>query len=168
MAQTLWRGATNAVLIAAGRSLPRGWPLSLSRLDARSLSRLDAFSPSRSPSSLGADADPGTSGAGAELLTVMRTFLEGQQRREEGLLAELRGLRAALPVPLQQPEAERRPVTPSPAPRTTPPSAGSTMSLRLELPTPAPRPRRSSPVEAPRIGASQSGDCNRPRAGKGP
>ncbi|CAJ1082606.1 uncharacterized protein LOC118471043 [Xyrichtys novacula] len=126
----------------------------------------------------------------------MRTFLEGQQRREEGLLAELRGLRAALPVPLQQPEAERRPVTPSPAPRTTPPSAGSTMSLRLELPTPAPRPRRSSPVEAPRIGASslaeppspdqgpepasiqqenlgphlasQSGDCNRPRAGKGP
>ena len=64
----------------------------------------------------------------------MRTFLEGQQRREEGFLAELRGLRASMPTLQQgQPVAEQRPVAPSPAPaRATSPSEESTMSLRLD------------------------------------
>ncbi|XP_055016250.1 uncharacterized protein LOC129410969 [Boleophthalmus pectinirostris] len=91
-------------------------------------------------------------GPGEELLTVMRTFLEGQQRREEEFLAELRGLRASLPA--QQPEqleTERRPAAPSSAPASTAsPSEGSTMSLRLDLPTPAPRRRCSSSMNVPR------------------
>lgn len=93
--------------------------------------------------------------AGEELMAVMRAFLEGQQRREEGFLAELRGLRAVMTPPqasLRQPGAEQSP-TPS---RAQSPSEGSTSSLRLDLPTPAPRQRHRSPGQMPRSSRAES------------
>eukprot|EP00064_Thunnus_orientalis_P016885 superscaffoldBa00003444_g16958 len=111
-------------------------------------------------------AAPGAPSAGEELLAVMRTFLEGQQRREEGFLAELRGLQASMPTLQQgQPVAEQRPVAPSPAPaRATSPSEESKMSLRLDLPKPAPRPRRSSPMEGSRDRVSSGAESPRPES----
>ena len=68
----------------------------------------------------------------------MRDFLAGQQWREEGLLAELRGLRASLPQTDQR--AGRRQNTRS---ATAAPSGTSTASSpRMELPTPAARTSR--------------------------
>ncbi|XP_077393792.1 uncharacterized protein LOC144030989 [Festucalex cinctus] len=83
-----------------------------------------------------------------ELVAAMRTFLEGQQKREEGFLAELRGLRASWPAQHVGPRgAEWVPVAPSTVPsRDTFP--GEDSSVRLNLPTPAPQPRHSSPAEA--------------------
>ena len=94
--------------------------------------------------------------AGEELLAVMRTFLQGQQSREERFLAELRGLRASMTT--TQPGsmgAEASPVAPSPAAaRAASPSEGSMMSLRLDLPTPGPRSRPNVAMESPEGPAS--------------
>lgn len=81
-------------------------------------------------------------------MSVMKTFLEGQQRREEGFLAELRGLRASLLAPpLGQPRYEQWQAGPSPAPtQVTSPPEGSSRSL--EPPTAASQQHHSSPVEA--------------------
>ena len=104
---------------------------------------------------------PRTPSEGEELLAVMRTFLEGQQRREEGFLAELRGLRVSLTEPLSHQSAEPRPRHLEPVPpRTTSPLEGSMMSNRLDLPTPRPRQRYSSPIEAPRV--SSAAELQRP------
>uniref|UniRef100_A0AAQ5XHE4 Gypsy retrotransposon integrase-like protein 1 n=1 Tax=Amphiprion ocellaris TaxID=80972 RepID=A0AAQ5XHE4_AMPOC len=75
----------------------------------------------------------------------------GQQKREEGLLAAMRGLQASLPAsqPQQAQAAEQRPGVSNPAPEgAASPSAESMLSLR-GLPTPAPRQRRSSPIATP-------------------
>ncbi|KAJ0037126.1 hypothetical protein NL108_017458 [Boleophthalmus pectinirostris] len=86
---------------------------------------------------------------GQEMVALMREFLAGQQRREEGLLAELRGLRASLPAaenvaqcaPPPQPAPRVRPVPHLPAPilpahleAGTPTSTAS--SPRMGLPNP--------------------------------
>ncbi|CAL9689798.1 unnamed protein product [Knipowitschia caucasica] len=70
---------------------------------------------------------PGEASA-QEMLAMMQSFMEGQRRREDRFLAELRGLRDSFPVP----DCTRSP------------SEGTETSMRLDLPTPAPRRHRSS------------------------
>ncbi|KAM7406695.1 hypothetical protein PAMP_001052 [Pampus punctatissimus] len=78
---------------------------------------------------------------------MMQDFLVAQQRREEGLLAEIRGLRASLPSAdrLPQPAVIPRSRAAQPPPvqnqpfATTTPSTVTASSPRLDLPTPAPR-----------------------------
>ncbi|CAL9707672.1 unnamed protein product [Knipowitschia caucasica] len=74
---------------------------------------------------------PVPAGVGEELLDVMRSFLQGQQRREETMMAELQGLRSSL--------SERRPEPPSASS-----STWTAVSPRIDLPTPAPRQRPPS------------------------
>ncbi|XP_074480628.1 uncharacterized protein LOC141761195 [Sebastes fasciatus] len=62
-------------------------------------------------------APSSTGGPGEELLTMMREFMTAQNRREEGLLAEIRGLRYAAPTP----------------------STVTASSPRIDLPTPVPQ-----------------------------
>ncbi|XP_015232737.1 PREDICTED: uncharacterized protein LOC107086360 [Cyprinodon variegatus] len=76
-----------------------------------------------------------------ELVEVMRTFLKGQERRDEGFLAELRGLRATFPAPQWS--------VPVSGPASPPEE--STPSLRVDLPTPAPQQCRGFSKEPPRI-----------------
>ncbi|XP_078797929.1 uncharacterized protein LOC144989406 [Oryzias latipes] len=64
----------------------------------------------------------GPSGGTTDLVTMMKTFLESQQQREQGLIQELQNLRVAL-----QPSA----------PAVTTPSMHSASSPRLVLPTPS-------------------------------
>ncbi|KAK7912920.1 hypothetical protein WMY93_013131 [Mugilogobius chulae] len=89
-----------------------------------------------------------------ELLSLMRDLIDGQKRREEDFMAELRELRAALPVPhptqlpSSQPPRER---SPSPVPQflgaaPSPTDPGSP-SPRLGLPTPS----GTRPVLRPRV-----------------
>ncbi|XP_054875465.1 uncharacterized protein LOC129351003 [Amphiprion ocellaris] len=86
----------------------------------------------------------------SEFLGLMKDFMIGQQKREEGLLAAMRGLQASLPAsqPQQAQAAEQRPGVSNPAQGAASPSAESMLSLR-GLPTPAPRQRRSSPIATP-------------------
>ncbi|KAG7508350.1 hypothetical protein JOB18_010350 [Solea senegalensis] len=66
------------------------------------------------------------SDTGGEMLGLMKDFLTAQSRREEGLLAELQGLRASLPQA---------------APTVATPHTVTASSSRLGLPTPTPRRR---------------------------
>ncbi|KAM7394882.1 hypothetical protein PAMA_006561 [Pampus argenteus] len=93
------------------------------------------------PAAPAVPAAPASTGeSGGELVGMMRDFLAAQQRREEGLLAEIRGLRASLP------SAQPLPVLNPPV---ATPSTATANSPRLELPTPAPRRiRRDTPLEA--------------------
>ncbi|XP_068160711.1 uncharacterized protein [Antennarius striatus] len=94
-----------------------------------------------------------------ELIGLMRHFMEGQQRRDEGFLAELKGLRASMPVPQT---AELKPAVHNLAPaEAVSPAEGSSMSLRLDLPTPAPRRARSSPIDPHRMHVSSRDDLYR-------
>ncbi|XP_035981034.1 uncharacterized protein LOC105924614 [Fundulus heteroclitus] len=79
-------------------------------------------------------------GTREELVEVMRTFLKGQEQRDKGFLAELRGLRATFPAPQLS----------VPVSRPASPFEESTPSLRVDPPTPAPR-RGAGAKEAPRI-----------------
>lgn len=65
-----------------------------------------------------------------ELLALMKTFLAGQQQREEGLLQELRGLRVSL---------QHAPPAPTGARPAQTPSTATASSPQLDVPTPAPR-----------------------------
>ncbi|KAK7882011.1 hypothetical protein WMY93_028185 [Mugilogobius chulae] len=106
----------------------------------------------------------GTSSAqGGGLLAMMQCFLEGQQRREEGLLAELRGLRASLPqYPPEPPEPRSPPALRGP--RTSTSSTWTAVSPRLDLPTPAPRRQhRQSTEEQPRPEARLCSDPKIPQ-----
>ncbi|KAG7478604.1 inhibitor of nuclear factor kappa-B kinase subunit beta [Solea senegalensis] len=91
-----------------------------------------------------------TGGLEPELLTMMRHFLAAQDRREEDLLAEIRGLRMSLPP--------RPPPAPSlPVPAT--PSTVTASSPRLQLPTPAPRRGHlETPSEVPSLRFSDAHD----------
>ncbi|XP_059184745.1 uncharacterized protein LOC131968014 [Centropristis striata] len=114
-----------------------------------------------------------TAETGGELVDMMRDFLAAQQRREEGLLAEIRGLRASLPSAdrLPQPAVLTHPRAAQPLhvlnqlPAMSTPSTATATSPRLDLPTPAPRrmqrdtPREVSPAASIQFpGASSRSD----------
>ncbi|XP_068171734.1 uncharacterized protein [Antennarius striatus] len=89
----------------------------------------------------------------------MRHFMEGQQRRDEGFLAELKGLRASMPVPQT---AELKPAVHNLVPaEAVSPAEGSSLSLRLDLPTLAPRRARSSPIDPHRMHVSSRDELYR-------
>ena len=52
-----------------------------------------------------------------ELVEIMKDFFTGQQKRDEGLLEELRTLKAAMPGALPSPLQQRRPPPRPPPPR---------------------------------------------------
>ncbi|XP_061110534.1 uncharacterized protein LOC133136804 [Conger conger] len=97
-----------------------------------------------------------TGGPDGELLALMRDFMAGQQRREENLLAEIRGLRVAKPRTDQLPRRATQPhrdgdqVQPAPNLHiAATPSTLTASSPRLNLPTPAPpHGRQETPAEA--------------------
>lgn len=103
-------------------------------------------------------APPTSRGPEVELLSIMRNFLEGQQRREEGLLEELRGLRASLPLRGQEraePPEPRSPPVLAPPGSAASSSTWTALSSRVELPTPAPR-QRSRPSQQERMPSRDS------------
>ena len=76
-----------------------------------------------------------------ELVEIMKDFFTGQQKRDEGLLEELRTLKAAMPGALPSPLQQRRPPPRPPPPRfptatSSPNGTLSTESPRRGLPTP--------------------------------
>ena len=109
---------------------------------------------------VGASAKPET-----ELLSIMRSFLEGQQRREQSMLAELRGLRASMPqqVParVEPPQPSGRPVA---EPEATTSSAWPPPSPNVSLPTPLPRQRPPLAMQIPMSSGGSVYDPPRPDA----
>lgn len=76
-----------------------------------------------------------------ELVAIMRDFFVGQQKRDEGLLEELRGLKAVIPEAQSSPPQSRRPPPRPPPPQfpaaaLSPNGTASTASIRQGLPTP--------------------------------
>ncbi|KAK1903746.1 Vesicular inhibitory amino acid transporter [Dissostichus eleginoides] len=67
--------------------------------------------PPAAPTASGSTSEPG-----GELLSLMKDFLSGQQRREEFLFAELRDLRTSVPVgnPFPQSDSDSEPDQPTP------------------------------------------------------
>ncbi|KAK7930573.1 hypothetical protein WMY93_006968 [Mugilogobius chulae] len=115
----------------AGRKKRKGLRSQKFEEDIAEISRMADSKAEQNIEDLGASAMPTPAPQPVdELVNIMKSFLDGQQRREEGLLAELRELKAALPAPQTPPQVPLRRLVSAPTPSET------ASSPRLGLPTP--------------------------------